>query len=377
MLFCLVNEMREFIRREIVLVISFILAVLSMAIVPPNMAYLGYIDYRTIAILFCLMIIVSGLRKLQVFDQVGENLLSKVASVRGLAAVMVLLCFFFSMLITNDVALITFVPFAIVTLNLAGRSEALIPIIILETVAANLGSMMTPMGNPQNLYLYGIADMTLADLLKLMLPFGAVSLIIILILAVLLTSSNPVECEVRHEYKRSERELIRLSIYVMLFAMEILVVMRVIDYRIGLLILICAVLVMDRRMLIFGADYSLLATFICLFIFIGNIKNVPEISLMLSNLVGGHEVITAVVTSQFISNVPAAILLSAFTDNIEGLIVGCNLGGLGTLIASMASLISFKQYSSTRNANKVEYIRKFTIINVGMLVVLLGVSYLI
>lgn len=364
------SAVRHFIKKETVLSISFVLAVLSVALVPVDSTYLSYIDYRTLAILFCLMVVVSGLRRLMVFDQVGEVLLGKVGSVRGLSIVMVLLCFFFSMLITNDVALITFVPFAIITLNLAGHREALIPVIILETVAANLGSMMMPMGNPQNLYLYSKANMSFAELVKLMLPYGAVSLALIIILAFVLTRGGTITVKESNTYHRRKRDKVKLSLYALLFAMEILVVLRVIDYRIALLALIAVVLVIDRKMLLFGVDYSLLATFVCLFIFIGNLKRMPELSIALAQMVDGNEIITAIVASQVISNVPAAILLSAFTDNISGLIIGTNLGGLGTLIASMASLISFKQYSCTKDANKRQYILDFTIVNVALLAVL-------
>ncbi len=371
------SVVRRIIKKEIVLIIAFVLAVLSVAIVPPDSTYLSYIDYRTLAILFSLMLIISGLRRLGVFAQVGESMLSSVRNVRGIALVMSMLCFFLSMLITNDVALITFVPFAIITLNIAGRSEYLIPIIVLETIAANLGSMMTPMGNPQNLYLYGLTSMSLLEFIELMLPYGLVSLAIIVILAILLTSKTEIALIEKRSYRRTERENRRMALYVILFVMEMLVVVRVMDYRAGLLAIIAVVIVFDRRMLIHGVDYSLLATFTCLFIFIGNLKRMPEFSMLLSSVVSGNEIVTAVASSQIISNVPAAILLSAFTDNVPGLIVGTNLGGLGTLIASMASLISFKQYSSTKAANKLRYMSLFTVVNLGMLAVLLLLAALI
>lgn len=371
------SAVRRFIKRETVLSISFVLAVLSVAIVPVDSTYLSYMDFRTLAILFCLMVVVSGLRRLMIFDQVGELLLGRVGSVRGLSLVMILLCFFFSMLITNDVALITFVPFAIVTLNMAGRTEAMIPVIVLETVAANLGSMMTPMGNPQNLYLYSKAGLSFVELLRLMLPYGVLSLLLIVLLAFVMIGRDSISGKEKSSYRRRDKDKVKIAVYAMLFAMEILVVMRVIDYRAALLVLLGTVFIMDRRMLIFGVDYSLLMTFVCLFIFIGNLKRMPELSMALAAIVSGNEIITAAAASQVISNVPAAILLSAFTDNISGLIIGTNLGGLGTLIASMASLISFKQYSCTRGANKRQYIKEFTIINAGLLAVLLVFAMII
>lgn len=363
-------RVKNFLKREAVLCVAFILALISCFFVKPDSEYFSYIDYRTLGILLALMLTMAGLQKLSVFRQIGEVLVNKMNSIRGVAFVLIGLCFFSSMLITNDVALLTFVPFTIVTLSLAKRKDLFIIVIVLETVAANLGSMLTPLGNPQNLYLYSLSGMSLSSFILLMLPYTLVSLVLILVTAFLFVKKDAVEAVEISEYKRSKKDRLKIAMYLALFLISVLVVARVLDYRIGLIIVVAAVLIFDIKVFA-KPDYSLLFTFVFLFIFIGNMKRIPELSAALQVLVTQNEVAVSVGLSQVISNVPAAILCSGFTDRIDSLIVGTNLGGLGTLIASMASLISFKQYSSVENADKKKYIGVFTITNVLFLILLL------
>jgi len=359
-----------------VLSISFMLALLSVFFVRPDRGYLEYIDYRTLAILLSLMLVMEGLKELKVFREIGEALIVKVNSTRGLALVMILLNFFFSMLITNDVALITFVPFTIIVLSVAKKEDHLIPVIVLETIAANLGSMMTPIGNPQNLYLYSIAGMTISEFFGLMLPYASIALALLMVFCLVVIKKDQVEPVEREVFKRSKREMIELFSYLFLFFLALLVVSRFLPYYIGLLITLLVVLILDRK-IIRRADYSLLLTFIFLFIFIGNMKRIHMVSAMLASVVIGNEFFASVVTSQFISNVPAAILLSGFTDNIRELIIGTNIGGLGTLIASMASLISYKQYGVMENARRGAYFKTFTIYNLLFLLAMIAFYVLI
>lgn len=363
------KKLLHYAKKEIVLSVSFVLAIISCFFVRPDATYISYIDFRTLAILFSLMVIMAGLQKLLVFRQLGELLVEKVHTMTGITLIFVMLCFFLSMFITNDVALITFVPFTVVVLNMAGHTEKMIEIIVLETVAANLGSMLLPMGNPQNLYLYSLTDLSLGSFFLLMLPYGAISLVLILILCVVMTRGTEVHPDVYGYYKRTQREKIRFAAYLILFVLSLLVVMRVVNYWIGLVIVIVVVVALDRKIFP-SVDATLLFTFLFLFIFIGNLKRIPAVSDLLSMVVGGHEILTGVLVSQVTSNVPAAILLSGFTNNIEGLLIGTNLGGLGTLIASMASLISFKQYGNVEGAKKGRYMAVFTVVNVGLLVIL-------
>ena len=366
------KQMLTFFKNEIVLTISFVLASASAFFVKPDLLYLQYIDYRTLSILLSLMLTMAGFQRLQVFRQIGEIFVSKTSSVRSIVFVLIALNFFFSMLITNDVALLTFVPFSVITLSLVKRKDLFCIVIVLETIAANLGSMLTPLGNPQNLYLYSLADMSLISFVQLMLPYSAVSFVLLILFNYFFIKAEKVlfERTARSNYKRTKKEKGLLAIYLLTFLLSLLTVMKVIFYPIGLVCVLLLVMIFDRKVLR-KPDYSLLATFVFLFIFIGNIKRIPAIASVIDMAIQGHELLVAVLLSQVISNVPAAILCSGFTDEISKLIIGTNLGGLGTLIASMASLISFKQYSYTENADKKRYLLVFTGLNLLFLAILL------
>lgn len=366
-----------FFKQETVLCAAFALAIVSMFFVPPDKGYIGYVDFRTLAILFCLMSVMTGLQKSGVFQCVAQALLVRVRKAWQLVLILVLLCFFSSMLVTNDVALITFVPFTLVVLGMVGpeiKSRLLIPVVVLQTIAANLGSMLTPIGNPQNLYLYGKAGLSLGSFVLLMLPYAGVALVVIVVwsLAQSRACHGPVQVSFSEGAKISGSS-VHLAVYAVLFALALLTVARVVPYGVTLVITIAALLVMDRS--IFGrVDYSLLLTFVGFFIFIGNIGRLSAFSQMLQQVVSGHEVLAGVAASQVISNVPAALLLSGFTEDLSALIIGVNLGGLGTLIASMASLISYKLIAREESQVKGAYFRYFTVANVSFLVILLGVA---
>lgn len=370
------ESIKNFIKNEIVLVVAFVLAVISGFVVHPDSQYISYIDFRTLSILLSLMITMAGLQRLSVFRQIGELLVSKMSSIRGVVLVLIALCFFSAMFITNDVALLTFVPFSIVTLSISNRRDLYIIVIVLETIAANLGSMLTPLGNPQNLYLYSLSDMSLVAFIQLMLPYSIVAFLMLVVATLIKVKKAPVTLTEKSVYERTKRDKNMIGMYVFTFLVSILVVARVIDYRIGLVIVVVLSLILDRRVLR-KPDYSLLFTFIFLFIFIGNIKRIPELSSAINSLVKVNEVGVSILLSQFISNVPAAILCSGFTNHVDKLIIGTNLGGLGTLIASMASLISFKQYGYIDGADKKKYIGVFTIANIIFLIVMCLIYYLI
>ncbi|MBO5944417.1 MAG: citrate transporter [Clostridia bacterium] len=365
-------KVKAFIKNEIVLIISFILAVISAFFITPNKEYFEYIDFRTLGLLFCLMIVMAGFNKLGIFKFIAEKMLTKVKTISGLSLILGLLCFFSSMVITNDVALITFVPFTITALKLSGKMNKLIWIVTIETVAANLGSMLTPIGNPQNLYLFSAFNMSIEEFIFTILPYALLSLILVII-SCLITDNGVVDTE------KSESNItfskIHIIIYSVLFFIALLTVFRVIPYIITLLITLIVIVLFDRK-LILKVDYSLLLTFIFLFIFIGNLGEIKSISDFLKSIVSGNEVIVGIISSQVFSNVPATILLSKFTENAKDLLIGVNLGGLGTLIASMASLISFK-FVAKEKVNIVKYILTFTVVNIVFLVLNLGLWLII
>lgn len=361
-----------FIKNEIVFSIACILAIITMFFVTPSSEYIEYIDFHTLALLLALMLVVQGLKSCGLFDSLVTSLMRHINNQRQLALMLILLCFFSSMLITNDVALITFVPFTIIILEAVNNPSYSIYLIVLETIAANLGSMFTPIGNPQNLYLYSISGISMTEFFKLMLPYTFLSLVLLFI-ASLLIKPNEINAISNTE---GHIKQIPLLIYLILFVICIMTVLHILDYRLMLAIVITTILLTNRK-LIPKADYILLLTFIAFFVFIGNIKQIPAVNDLLSSWVKNRECMVALAASQVVSNVPCAMLLSGFTDNINQLIIGTNLGGLGTLIASMASLISFKFYGKTKDSNTGKYIAVFTILNILFLVVLVLSYHLI
>ena len=370
----LLNQVKTLFQRETVFCVSLVLAVLSALAVRPDAAYLSYPDYRTLALLFCLMLIVAGFRSLGVFERLGRALLRRAGSLRELSIALVLLCFFCSMVITNDVTLITFVPFTLLVFRMIRREGRVLTLVVLETIAANLGSMATPIGNPQNLYLCSAAGLTMAQFARAVLPYAGLSLV--LLLAVLLLQRDEPLGEERPEEEGEAAPLSALAPYLLLLALCLLVVFRVVGY---LPVLVCVALVtllVDRRL--YGAvDYALLLTFLCFFIFVGNIKRLPEVNSLLQSLVGGRELWAGILASQVISNVPAAILLSGFTGSYGVLLTAVNLGGLGTPIASLASLISFKFCAREYPGQMGRFFRIFTVWNLLFLAVLTGVAVLL
>ena len=375
------TKVKDFFKKETVCCIAFLLAVVSMFFIPPSVNYFFYIDFRVLALLFSLMAVVRGFSSIGVFTRLGTMLLTHVHSLRMLSALFIFLCFFFSMLITNDVALITFVPFTILVLSMAEQKKFLIPVIVLETIAANLGSMLTPLGNPQNLYLYTISGLSIGAFVRIMLPYSFVSAILLLIFILFLpkdtvstataantatttntatasTTSNVI-CEAVKARKNSR---ILFASYLILFLLCLLTVLHILPYQILFFLVLTGFLLLDYRVLK-DVDYFLLLTFLCFFIFIGNMKQISLVHELISKLLVHHEVLMGIGASQIISNVPAAILLSGFTDDYSALLIGVNLGGLGTLIASLASLISFKFYTNSEGSDTKRFLGIFTLYN--------------
>lgn len=367
------NFSTKIIKKEPVLVIASILAVITAFFNPPGKEYLDYIDFRVLGILLSLMLVVAGLQANGVFVRMAEVLISGCNSVRKLAFVLVFLCFFSGMLITNDVALITFVPFAILTLKMGDKEKYIIPVIVLQTVAANLGSMLTPMGNPQNLFLYGISGISMVEFMKLTLPYIIISACMLAVF-IFFIKNEPLKADGNE--KQSSLSVRQIAVYIILFILCILTVLRVIEWYIVMAIVGLVIVIMDKSILK-KADYGLLLTFIAFFVFVGNMSEFSGIREMLSSVVKGRELLVSVVSSQFISNVPAAVLLSGFTDNYRELIVGINIGGLGTLIASMASLISYKLFANAYPHKKGAYMMRFTVTSIVFLGVLFGTAYIL
>ena len=365
----MLEKIKEFIKKEAVLCIAALCAIATMFLVPPSLEYIHYIDFRVLCLLLCLMAVVAGFKKVGTFQWLTYQLLRRIDNGHMLSITLVMLPFFCSMLVTNDVALLIFIPFTLELLTQLERNRAIVPVIVLQTVAANLGSMATPVGNPQNLYLYAGYQLNFGEFTSVVLPLTIVSLVC------LLAASYPAlpRAVSQQELKKAKILSVKqLLLFAALFALCLLTVFRVVPYQITTVIIVAVLAIVDR-MLLKEIDYMLLATFVCFFIVSENLGCVDSIRSFLQSLLERNTLLTAVGASQVISNVPAAVLLSGFTGQWQDLLAGVNIGGLGTPIASLASLITLKFYLRWPGARIGKFMTLFLAANVLGLVILLSV----
>lgn len=359
-------KIKNFISSNAVLVIAFAAAVISMFFITPSAAYKDYINYHVLIMLFCLMGVVEAFREIGVFKAVTSFLLNKTSSSRMIAFIMMNLCFFTSMLVTNDVALITFVPLCIGIGAYTQNKQFVIRTIVIQTAAANLGSMMTPVGNPHNLFLYSYYKIPGIDFFTILLPAGILSYIL-LCLSLLLIKNE----KITYRHEKSEKISVpKVLIYAAVFVVCLLAVASIINEYICLGLTVLILFLTDRRVFA-KIDYSLLATFVCFFIFVGNLGAAETVKDFVSGIMEGREMIVSALLSQVISNVPASIMLSNFTSNSTALLIGVNIGGLGTPVASLASLISFRLYSADKSSRKGRYMAFFLIYSFAFFAVLM------
>lgn len=334
----LIDKSLDFFKKEIIFSISLILAIISCFFVKPSIDYFNYINWETIILLFVIMIVVEILKNLAVFEILVRKLLTKIGNARELVLILVFICFFSSIFITNDVSLIIFVPFSILALKKVNRADLIILTVSLQTVAANVGCMVLPIGAPHNIVMYTVSNISFESFFLLLLPYIGVSTVFLAIMLLFVSKDDMTLA------KMGKIDFVRKDFFKRVFL---------------------------------GVDYYLLLTFIALFILIGNLENIAFFNSLFTKWISGNEVLWGVVASQIISNVPAAILLSGFSSNYEAIIIGINIGGFGTLIASMANLISYKILVRECNEFKIRYLIIFTTLNVCLLMILFGVHFLI
>ncbi len=358
-------KMINFLKKEPVLVISGLLAIISMLFVPVDYKYVSYINYDVIIILFCLMAVVEGIRRAGAFSALSAALFKNVSTDRKTVLILSLLCFFSSAFITNDIALITFVPFSLSVMKNAPK-KTIIWMVVAQTVAANLGSLITPIGNPQNLHLYTYYNISLGEFFCTMLPLGCICLLLVLILC-MFVPNTPTMIQNQKDEKTDKKSMM---FYGVLFLLCILSVLGVVSYE-AALVIVCVSCAFKDIKIFLKVDYILLITFVFFFVFVGNISRMDYIYYKISGFVKGRELVVSALISQAVSNVPAATMLSGFTSDYKALLLGTNIGGLGTIIASMASLISFRQISAFDGIKKGKYFAVFTLVNVILLAILL------
>lgn len=354
----IINRIKE----DTLLLVAFILAAATSFIKPPS---ISYIDFKVLIALFNLMLVVEAFKKLKLLEAISIKILKKFKEERKVASVIIIITFLFSMLVTNDVALITFVPLTLIIAKKADINPTLI--IILQTLAANIGSSLTPMGNPQNLYLYYKYSIPLKEFIHIMLPFAGAGLIFLMAMLNLLVPNKTILFNIE-EIKIENKE--KTIAFILLFLLAVLSILKLISYYLALGTIVAATLFLDRK-LFKKVDYNLLLTFIFFFIFIGNLTHFTGIRDIFSHMLGFNKstFISSIALSQFLSNVPCSILLSGFTHNYQELLLGVNIGGMGTIIASLASVISYKFYVNEYREHKRKYLREFSIYNFASLVI--------
>lgn len=360
-------------QKETVLCIAAVCAALTMLFIPPDAAYLTYIDCHVLILLFALMAVVAGLKSCGLFTWLTNSVLGHKIGGRALGLLLIWLPFFSAMTVTNDVALLVFVPFTITLLNQINCRKQIIPMLVIQTVAANLGSMTTPVGNPQNLFLYSTYNLSAGEFFGATLPPTLLGLLLTSAAAAFVLPTTLPSFKLTPLKEHHPR---RLAAYAILFALCLLSVFRLLPDIVLLPVIVLSILVLDKSLLR-GLDYALLATFVCFFIISGNLARLESVHNFMQILLPNHTLLTATLTSQFISNVPAAVLLSGFTDNWHDLLLGVDIGGLGTPVASLASLITLKLYLKSNNAEPRRFLAIFTVINMAALAILLPVALIL
>ncbi len=362
----------SFVKKNPVMCIALCAAIASALFVPPDAEYLSYFDIKTLVSLFCTLAVVCALKNIYFFRIIASKIVSVFTTNRSAITALVYITFIGSMLIANDMALITFLPLGYYVITSTGDKKHLAFTFIMQNIAANLGGMLTPFGNPQNLYLYNYFSIPNLEFMQIMLlPFLiSVSLIT---LCCMFVKSEPL---VIHRSYDAELNPRRAVLYVTLFVISIAIVFNLIPYLLGLAIIVATLLFADRKALK-GVDYPLLVTFCAFFVFSGNIARIPAVHIFADKLINDHTLIFGALSCQIISNVPSAILLSHFTENYPALLVAVNIGGTGTLIASLASLITFREYLKNDPENIKKYLLKFTAYNFVFLIILLCVMSIV
>ena len=361
----------KFIKKNTVFCIAALAALATSFVVPPDSQYLSYFDWKTLVCLFLTLAVVCALRNIKFFTILSRRLVLITGNLRSLFLMLIVITFVGSMLIANDMALITFLPLGFFALHSTGKEKYMAYLFILQNISANLGGMLTPFGNPQNLYIYSYYNIPTAEFCTIMFPPFALA-ITLLVVACLPIKKEKLEIQEEFAEKLNVKKTI---LYLILFALSLLIVFRVIPFLLGLLIIPIIIIFVDRDALLM-VDYGLLGTFFFFFIFAGNLSRVDAVNVFISSLLAKDTLLVSTALCQFISNVPSAILLSKFTTDYPALLLGVNIGGTGTLIASLASLITFSEFRILYPGHTKQYLWMFALINAAFLVIMVLASRL-
>ncbi len=361
----------NFVKKNLVMVIAMLAALITCFFVPPDVQYLDYFDLKTLSCLFCVLAVVCALKNINFFYMLAKKIVRLFKNARMSILALVYITFLGSMLIANDMALLTFLPLGLYVLNSTGKGKYMAFTFIMQNIAANLGGMLTPFGNPQNLYLYTKFRIPNVEFMTIMAPPFLVAVLLITLCCIIFVKPEPLALK----DEKMEMPMGRTVIYMLLFTLSIAIVFRGISHWVGVIVIPAFLLFMDRKALKM-VDYPLLLTFVFFFIFSGNMARIDLVRQVFSFLLEKNTLLFSVASCQVISNVPSAILLSQFTENYRELLLGVNIGGVGTLIASLASLITFREYTKQNKGKTGYYILLFTAFNFAFLFILAGIMLL-
>ena len=354
-----------FIKKNVVMVVAMAAALVTCFIVPPDRAYLDYFDVKTLTCLFCVLAVVCALKNIHFFYLLAKKIVRVFKNARLSILALVYITFIGSMLIANDMALLTFLPLGLYVLTSTGKQKYMAFTFIMQNIAANLGGMLTPFGNPQNLYLYTKFEIPNGVFMQIMAPPFLLAVMLITLCCIIFVKPEPLSLK----DEPVALPLVRTAVYLLLFTLAIAIVFRGISYWIGLIVIPAVLLFVDRKALKM-VDYPLLLTFVFFFIFSGNMARINAVRSLFSMLLEKSTLLFSVLSCQVISNVPSAILLSQFTENYKDLLLGVNIGGVGTLIASLASLITFREYTKQNKGKTSYYVLLFSAFNFLFLLIL-------
>ena len=362
-----ISNARGFAKKNAVMLIAFAAALITSLFVPVDKEYIGYFDFKTLSCLFCVMAVVCALKDINFFFVIARKIVHFFKTARMSILALVYITFIGSMLIANDMALLTFLPLGFLVLSSTGKQKYMAFTFIMQNIAANLGGMLTPFGNPQNLYLYTKFNIPNGEFMGIMAPPFILSVVLITLCCIIFVKNEPLMIS----DEKIELNGKRTALYLALFALAIAIVFRGIPYWIGLIIIPAVLFFADRHALE-SVDYPLLFTFVFFFIFAGNMARMDAVRNFFSALLSKNTLLFSALSCQCISNVPSAILLSQFTGNYAELLIGVNVGGVGTLIASLASLITFREYVKHDPRSTRRYIAEFSAFNFGFLIILIA-----
>ena len=354
-----------FVKKNIVFCVALLSALVTCFLVPPDGEYLSYVDLNTLSCLFMTLAVVCALRNIKFFTIVARRLVMISGTLRSLFVMLITITFLGSMLIANDMALITFLPLGYFALSVTGKEKYMAYLFVLQNISANLGGMLTPFGNPQNLYLYSYFEIPTPEFCSMMAPPFLLAIFLLFVFCLFIPNTA---LSIDSKFPETLNGK-KTALYLALFALSLLVVFRVVPFILGLVIIFLIIFLVDREALL-SVDYALLGTFFFFFVFAGNLSRLPAVNTFFSYLLQKDTLLVSILSCQVISNVSSAILLSRFTTQVHPLLLGVNIGGAGTLIASLASLITFSEFRILYPGHGKRYFLLFTAVNLVFLVIM-------